>query len=716
MKKLISFCIIFLFVSIVFAQEGWNIQSSGYASDIFFVSNNVGYAAGNNYSILKTEDGGETWEGLNTGFPLNGNLNAGGAGALYFIDAQRGWYINGHNTILKTSNGGTSWNSLTSGVVLTPSQFVHFTNLFFLDSQNGWVVGYIANINGADYSGIILKTTDGGDTWTNQIFGVVLYSVNFATAQKGWLVGAAGTLLYSSDGGTNWSSQYNGIQWGFRDVKFRDENFGIVVGNAGKIFVTTNGGINWEDKNFPFTYNLNSLSLTQSGICYVMGQGKLYKSNNSGETWSLVYEYPDYMEAKIFFENNNMGWYAGNRGIAKTTDGGNTWIQQTFTNTINKIFALKSPIKLWGVQDKGIVRSSDGKKWRFTPNDQISNISDMYFRDEYNGWLVGGYNLSTKLFRTTDAGNTWTNQTVNVNQNLQSIFFVDQTYGWIAGTNGTILQTLDSGSTWGSQVTPTVAHLNDIAFYDTQLGYAVGKGTYGVHTGQNVILKTYNSGLLWNVIYAETANDQFGHVFCFDENTFLVISNKKVYKSSDGGTTLNTLFVNTQSSFSITSAEFFGPANGYLATTEGIYRTLDGGSTWNSNINLSCQSLTFISPTEGWGASSSYGIIHTKNGGVSSVETIENGDFIPDGYSLEQNFPNPFNPSTTILFNLPQNEFVTLKIYDILGKEITTLINQQLNAGSYKNLWSPSNLASGIYFYSLQAGKFNQTRKMIFLK
>ena len=715
MKKLISFCIIFLFVYNVLAQNGWNIQSSGYASDIFFVSNNVGYAAGNNYSILKTEDGGETWEGLNTGFNLNGNLNAGGAGALYFIDAQKGWYVNGHNTILKTSNGGASWNALSSGVVLTPSQFVHFTNLFFLDSQNGWVVGYIANINGADYAGVILKTTDGGDTWTNQVFGVVLTSVNFVTEQKGWLVGGAGTLLYTSDGGTNWSSQYNGIQWGFRDVKFRDENFGIVVGNAGKIFVTTNGGVNWVDKNSSFTYNLNSLYLTQSGKCYAMGQGKLYVSNNEGDTWSLQYEYPDYMEAKIFFENNNMGWYAGNRGIAKTTDGGNTWIQQTFTNTINKIFALKSPIKLWGVQDKGIIRSSDGKKWGFTPNDQITNINDMYFRDEYNGWLVGGFNLSTKLLRTTDAGNTWTNQTVNVNQNLLSIFFVDQTFGWITGTNGTILQTLDSGSTWGSQVTPTVAHLNDIAFYDTQLGYAVGKGTYGTHWKENVILKTYNSGLLWNVAFADSMDDEFKQLTCIDGNTIIIASGTKLYKSTDGGVTTNVIF-DSHGQFYIYAIEFVGVSYGYASTSNGIYRTLDGGSTWTLNIGLTCESLAFISPAEGWGASSSYGIVHTKNGGVSSVETIENGDFIPNGYSLEQNYPNPFNPSTTILFNLPQNEFVTLKIYDILGKEIATLINQELNAGSYKNLWNPSNLASGIYFYSLQAGKFNQTRKMIFLK
>ncbi len=85
-------------------------------------------------------------------------------------------------------------------------------------------------------------------------------------------------------------------------------------------------------------------------------------------------------------------------------------------------------------------------------------------------------------------------------------------------------------------------------------------------------------------------------------------------------------------------------------------------------------------------------------------------------YFLAQNYPNPFNPNTTISFSIPKNEFVTLKIYDILGKEVTTLVNEEMNAGSHTKIWNASNLSSGIYFYKLQAGQFTQTRKMNFLK
>lgn len=93
-----------------------------------------------------------------------------------------------------------------------------------------------------------------------------------------------------------------------------------------------------------------------------------------------------------------------------------------------------------------------------------------------------------------------------------------------------------------------------------------------------------------------------------------------------------------------------------------------------------------------------------------------NGNIIPDAYSLEQNYPNPFNPSTRIRFDIPKQSFVTLRVYDITGREIESLISRQLNAGSYIADFTADKLSSGVYFYSLQAGEFVQVKKMILLK
>ena len=87
------------------------------------------------------------------------------------------------------------------------------------------------------------------------------------------------------------------------------------------------------------------------------------------------------------------------------------------------------------------------------------------------------------------------------------------------------------------------------------------------------------------------------------------------------------------------------------------------------------------------------------------------------GFVLQQNYPNPFNPNTTIEFSLPNTEFVTLKIYNILGEEVATLVSEKFTAGKYKYEWDASRLASGVYLYRLEAGNnFIKTKKLILLK
>jgi hypothetical protein len=88
----------------------------------------------------------------------------------------------------------------------------------------------------------------------------------------------------------------------------------------------------------------------------------------------------------------------------------------------------------------------------------------------------------------------------------------------------------------------------------------------------------------------------------------------------------------------------------------------------------------------------------------------------PENFSLSQNYPNPFNPVTKISFAIPKNNLVTLKIYDISGKEVATLINENMSAGEYEATFDASKLSSGVYFYKLTSGNFNDVKKMMLLK
>ncbi len=89
---------------------------------------------------------------------------------------------------------------------------------------------------------------------------------------------------------------------------------------------------------------------------------------------------------------------------------------------------------------------------------------------------------------------------------------------------------------------------------------------------------------------------------------------------------------------------------------------------------------------------------------------------IPNNYSLSQNYPNPFNPSTTISFSIPSRSFVSLKVFDIIGREVATLASGELSAGTYTRQWNASNMSSGIYFYRLQAGKVIETKKLVLIR
>jgi len=137
-------------------------------------------------------------------------------------------------------------------------------------------------------------------------------------------------------------------------------------------------------------------------------------------------------------------------------------------------------------------------------------------------------------------------------------------------------------------------------------------------------------------------------------------------------------------------------------------------------------SITFTDSIKGW-ISGFYGtILHTTNGGVTFIEN-ETFSYQPKDFLLSQNYPNPFNPTTTIRFtisDLPAGrqglQFTTLKVYDLLGSEIATLVNEEKPAGSYEVEFSANGggagLPSGIYFYQLKAGNYIETKKMVLLK
>jgi len=153
------------------------------------------------------------------------------------------------------------------------------------------------------------------------------------------------------------------------------------------------------------------------------------------------------------------------------------------------------------------------------------------------------------------------------------------------------------------------------------------------------------------------------------------------------------------------------------------------GKSFSINPNETISIVQSIDIETNWDADSLSVVVFVQSSGLKTVyqsETIkysdlvvsndDNANQIAEEFILEQNYPNPFNPSSTIKFSIPTSEFVTLKVFDILGNEVAALVNENKLSGTYEVLFSAARLSGGVYFYQLKAGEFLQTKKMILMK
>jgi photosystem II stability/assembly factor-like uncharacterized protein len=404
-------------------------------------------------------------------------------------------------------------------------------------------------------------------------------------------------------------------------------------------------------------------------------------------------------------------------------------------------------------------------------------LGRIQFVSSTEGWISEGYG---NLLHTTNAGTDWTVVTPFPNDTVVSMSdpavgmcWVNQAHGWKinwSGTgfndaHGTVLhKTTDGGRTWGKKVLSSVA--GDVGlqvqFVDENVGWV---SIYHTSTESMSLLRSIDGGNSWSPM-TDTAG-----IFCFvDANNGWAIGGQKIYHTTDGGKTWPVQYTSATPG-SLYALQFTDRNNGWVVGDSSmILKTTDGGSNWipitNAGIGSGTRSkgLFFLNANIGWigsktqGVAGSYGIIlHTTNagsswstqlfpgsdsdnvwsiffwdenngwftsdagqighattGGATGVEKLSSS--IPSGYSLCQNYPNPFNPTTNISFTLPSTSFVTLKVFDLIGREVATLVSEELSAGTHVQQWNASAMASGIYFYRLHAGSFSETRKLVLLK
>lgn len=276
-----------------------------------FVSADDGWAVGT--TVLRTADGGLTWQGGNPGFPGSVFVDA------CRIDSLRGWIVGTDAQVLRSDDGGVTWAAQTP-----PAGFGTLLAVAFLDSLNGWIAG--------DF-GAIARTSDGGATWTQVPSGTLspLWGLHFQSSTWGWACGQDGVVLTWD--GSSWTPQTTGATETIYDIQFLDDLNGWAVGRNRTILKTTDGGATWIACPTPplDTTDLTSLCFTSLSDGWATGTwGTVLHTSTGGASWEASFLGPLppmwYVE---FFDGTNGRIVGDESGLFRSEDGGATWIGQT---------------------------------------------------------------------------------------------------------------------------------------------------------------------------------------------------------------------------------------------------------------------------------------------------------------------------------------------------------------------------------------------------
>jgi photosystem II stability/assembly factor-like uncharacterized protein len=656
-----------------------NPSSSSWLNGITFINSNTGFIYGGAGIIFRSADRGTSWTTINnTGHSIL---------KMKFIDEMTGWAVGGSGTIIKTTDGGLNWFTQMTGM----DSYYIFNGVSFFNSNSGFAVGYYA---GAPDSNIIYLTKNGGTNWIYMptITNKYLYDVAFNSSNSVIISGQSGqyqTLIKSNTMGYSLPStptlhtpynNSNGVSlkpnFDWNDVPYA-ESYNIQI--------SENSSFNNPIVNYTIP-SPTSNYLPDNCILYSIKNyyWRVRAINTAGNgSWSSVFTFfttnynvwtqQYYNDAisnnSIYVIDSLTGWIVGNNGkIMKTTSGGDCWFSQlsSLNKNFNNVFFLNFSTG-WISGDSGIIlkTSNSGNNWVSISSGITNKLKSIFFTSDNSGWIVGNNGI---LINTTNSGQNWNIKNSGVTTNINSIFFISSSLGWFCGDGGIAYKTINGGDNWISLNTNSSSNLNSIIFINSTSGWTAGQN--------GTVLKTTNGGDNWFTQNSHTT---------YNLNQICLSNSDKGWISGDNGK---------------------------------LIATSSGGSDWvvqNINISNKINSVAFF-VNKGWLCGSD-GIIYHTNSGTIITSIHKNTNEIPNKYCLYQNYPNPFNPSTIIKFDLPENSDVSMKIYDIQGKEIVSLINnEKLKAGNYYIDWNGERYSSGVYFCKISAGNYSRTVRMVLLK
>ena len=719
---------------------GLTLTATSYSIYVWDVNNIIVSSSSGN--VVKTTNGGTTWTTMNTGT----------TGTLYkinFIDNNTGFVCGVSGAIRLSLNGGVSWIDVSSGTSTSTKYDIDFGPLGPVDGNRslfqenftatafpptGWISINVSGSNqwirstsqyhSSPASAFIAYQGTGGEDWlitkqlvvspgdslvfwwrnaysssyppdsliirlstTSQAIGSftnILKKINTATAPYTWTRHAVSLTAFTGNAYIAFQHKdYNGNGGYLDDVSIGLNTPPIsasvyITGDASYIYKSTNLGTTWSTIAFrpaggqPVSSTMYSTDLAPSGDALITAGA--YGLFNERFNASTRIQYCNRLITSTIYDVWGESGYGkvlavGSSGnVLRSVNGGNTWTRANYSSsTWNSISMINS--------NTGWIAGSSGRTYKTVNggasfseiiNTTTSTLYEVVFANTNTGWIFGS---SGTIRRTTNAGSSWTTQTApGITDVIRGAHFVNQNTGWLCGNSGKVSKTNDAGEIWTAQNSNTTATLYDIDMINATTGWMSGSSS--------TLRKTINGGDNW--------------------------------------TTLTIPYTGV----TLWGVDFVDQYNGMVVGTNGrTFRTRNGGSSWEfeNNSGATNTSVYLTSSDTGY-VCGSYGNVFKYQESLTGIGNFTNE--IPETYELHQNYPNPFNPTTTIQFGLPEKGNVTLKVYDIMGRVVSTLFNNEgLKAGIFKYTFDGSKLSSGVYIYSLVIdNKLIDTKKMLMIK
>ncbi|MFA6979824.1 MAG: YCF48-related protein [Ignavibacteriaceae bacterium] len=503
--------------AIIYSTDGgnkWNTANSPVTNVLLNVksfNSQIILAGGFNKTIIRSINGGKNWS----------LIQSGGTGNLWeteVINDSTAFMCGTNSTLLKTTNYGISWQPINTGINL------NYWSIDFINQDIGFV---------ACDSGKVLKTINGGNTWTIINTGYIKHLYRIRALSETHIVAGGEVILLSLTGGNNWSISFNGP---IDAIAFIDENIGFASSYASENFIkkTTDGGQSWQ----------------------------VQSADNIG-SYGLM------------FVNDSTGFNAGlGLVIKKTTNAGNNWVQKIIKDDFKKVWSISENLAF--AIGGGVYKTSDGGlTWNSTFPYEPGNIglASVFFTDNLTGFV--GTNSSVRIYKTTDAGETWIRKNVTgvtvLNEPIYDIFFVNTSTGYASTGGGAVIKTTDGGENWFA--TTNSIYGKAIQFIDSLRGYSLS----GLFT------KTTDGGYTWTQIPYPDNMENSIDLFFFDEQNGWIISTDQLIRTTNGGSNWRQIPEVTNFGFGY----FNWPSNkrGFITGGKKSYETNDSGKTWNEITN-----------------------------------------------------------------------------------------------------------------------------------